>query len=58
MIVLLMKWNYALAEIESGGNMSPMIVLLMEWKYAHPNQKWREHVSHDWAVHEMDIRTH
>ena len=29
-----------------------MIVLLIKWKYVHPNQKWREHVSHD-ATYEM-----
>ena len=32
--------------------------LLMEWKYTLPNnRKWQEHVSHDGALHEMEICT-
>ena len=44
--------------VKSGVDMSAMIVLLMKWKYVLPEiQKCREHVNHDCATHEMEIRT-
>ena len=48
-------------KVESGArNMSAMIIVpLMKWKRAlSDSRKWQEHVSHDCAAHEMEIRTH
>ena len=36
-----MKWDYALPESESSGNMSIVILLFMEWKYTLPNSNCR-----------------
>ena len=43
--------------IKSDGNKLATIVLLMKWKYAHPNRKWRVHVSHDCTAYELETRT-
>jgi len=38
--------------------MSAAMVQLMKWKYAPAKcRKWREHVSHDCATHDMGSRT-
>jgi len=38
--------------------MSAMMVQLMKWKYAPAeSRKWWEHVSHDGAANEKELRT-
>ena len=45
--------------VKRGRNVSAMIVRLVGCKYTPPDKrKWREHVSHYGAAHEMGIITH